>query len=94
MSYACICTSVVAPVIYHCSIAHVNFGMIFYCIGNSQLCIYMYNPHSKSDWLFNTQSDWLILENVEKANLNINMPYCPFIIIHVVILAHESLPEL
>ena len=34
---------------------------------------------SKSDWLFNTQSnvlkaDWLILKNDEKATLNINMP--------------------
>ena len=33
-----------------------------------------------SDWLFNTQSrvlqaDWLMLENDEKATLNINMPY-------------------
>ena len=32
------------------------------------------------DWLFNTQSrvvqaDWLMLENNEKATLNINMPY-------------------
>ena len=32
-----------------------------------------------SDWLFNTQSrvlqaDWLILENNERATLNINMP--------------------
>ena len=38
-------------------------------------------PHSvNSDWLFNTQSrvllaDGLILENNEKATLNINMPY-------------------
>ena len=36
--------------------------------------------HSKSDWLFNTQSrvlkaDWLILENNEEATFNINMPY-------------------
>ena len=35
-----------------------------------------------SDWLFKTQSkvlkvqaDWLLLENNEKATLNINMPY-------------------
>ena len=33
-----------------------------------------------SDWLVNTQSrepqaDWFILENDEKATLNINMPY-------------------
>ena len=32
------------------------------------------------DWLFNIQSrvlqvDWLILENNEKATLNINIPY-------------------
>ena len=49
----------------------------------------MYNTHSKYDWLFNTksrvlQADWLILENDEKATLNINMPYCPLIIIHVI----------
>ena len=41
-----------------------------------------------SDWLFNTQSrvlqaDWLILENDEKATLNINMTYCrEFIVFH------------
>ena len=33
-----------------------------------------------SDWLFQTpsrvqQTDWLILENNEKATLNINIPY-------------------
>ena len=38
-----------------------------------------------SDWLVDTQSrepqaDWLILENNEKATLNINMPYCMYII--------------
>ena len=37
------------------------------------------NLSVKSDWLFNTQSrvlqsDWLIIENNEKATLNINMP--------------------
>ena len=52
-------------------------GIIFYCIGNSQWCLY--NTQSKSEWLFNTQSrvqqaDWLILENNEQATLNINMP--------------------
>ena len=39
------------------------------------------NTQSKSALLFNTRSrvlkaDWLILENNEKAILNINMPYC------------------
>ena len=60
---------------------HVNIRIIFYCIGNSQRCIY--NTQSKSDRLFNTrirsttvlQADWLIMENNEKATLNINMPY-------------------
>ena len=38
------------------------------------------DTRSTSDWLFNTQSrvlqaDWLILENNEKATLNINMLY-------------------
>ena len=61
------------------AIGYVNIGIIFYRIGNSQSCIY--NTQSKSDWLFNTQSralqaDWLILENNEKATLNINMTYC------------------
>ena len=59
------------------AIGHVNFGIIFYCIGNSQWCIY--DTQSKSDWLFNTmsrklQADWLIMENNE-AYLNIYMPY-------------------
>ena len=58
------------------STGHVNIGIIFYCIGNSQLCIY--KTQSKSDWLFNTksrelQADWWILENIDKkATLNIN----------------------
>ena len=39
-----------------------------------------YTTQSESDWLFTTQSrvlqaDWWILENNEKATLNINMPY-------------------
>ena len=39
-----------------------------------------YTTLSQSDWLFNTQSrvlqaDRLMLENNEKATLNINMPY-------------------
>ena len=56
-------------------IGYVNIGIIFYCIGN-----YKYNTQLKSDWLFNTQSrvlqaDWFVLENDEKATLNINMPY-------------------
>ena len=59
------------------TIGNVNIGIIFYCIGHSQWCIY--NTQSKSDWLFDTQSrvlqaDWLILKNNEKATLNINMP--------------------
>ena len=37
-----------------------------------------YKTQSKCDWLFNTQSrvllaDWLILEDNEKATLNINI---------------------
>ena len=40
-------------------------------------------PPVKSYWLFNTpsrvlQADWLILENDEKATLNINMPYTQY----------------
>ena len=59
------------------SIGHVNIGIIFLCIGNSKWCIY--NTQSTSDWLFNTQSkvlrvDQLILENNEKATSNINAP--------------------
>ena len=47
-------------------------------VGNSHLCLY--NTQSNSDWLFTArsrvlQADWLILENNEKATLNINMPY-------------------
>ena len=45
----------------------------------SQRCLY-YTSQSKSYQLFNTQSrvlqaDWLILENNEKATLNLYMPY-------------------
>ena len=59
-------------------IGHIDIGIIFYCIGNSQWCIC--NTQSKSDWLFNTQSrilqaDWLTFENNEKATLNTNMLY-------------------
>ena len=37
------------------------------------------NTQPKYDWLFNThsrvlQDDWMILENDEKASLNIKMP--------------------
>ena len=37
----------------------------------------------KNDWLFNNQTrvlqaDWLILENNEKAILNVNMSHCGF----------------
>ena len=61
------------------AIGYVNIGITFYRIGNSQSCIY--NTQSKSDRLFSTQSralqaDWLILENNEKATLNIKIPYC------------------
>ena len=60
------------------TIGHVNIGIISLCIGNSQW--YLYNIHSKSNRLLNTQSsvlqaDWVILENDEKVTLNINMPY-------------------
>ena len=62
----------------HWIIGHVNIGIIFYCIGNSQWGIY--NTWSKSDRLFNTQSRvlqayWFMMKNNEKATLNINMPY-------------------
>ena len=33
---------------------HVNVGIIFYCIVNSQCCTF--NTTLKSDWLFNIQS--------------------------------------
>ena len=41
------------------------------------------------DWLFNTQSrallaDWLILENNEKATLNINILYSKAYAFHIV----------
>ena len=63
------------------SIGHVNIGIIFYCIGNSQW--FMFSTQLKFDWFFNThskvlQADWLILEsneNFELWTLNINMPY-------------------
>ena len=53
---------------------HVNIGIIFLFIGNSQ-----WRPFN-SDWLINTQSralqaNWLILEISKKAILNINMHY-------------------
>ena len=59
-------------------IGHVNIGIIFLCIGISQLCLY--NTQSKSDLLFNTQSkvlqaDRLRMENNEKAALKIKTPY-------------------
>ena len=59
-------------------IGHINIGVFVFCIGNSQWCLY--NTQSKFDLLFNTQSevqqdDWMVLENNEKATLNINMPY-------------------
>ena len=57
-------------------IGHVDIGIMFLCIRNSRWCFY--NTQSKSDCLTNTksralQTDWLILENKEKATLNINM---------------------
>ena len=61
-------------------LGHVNTGIIFLCIGNSESCLH--NTQSKSDWPFTTQSrlrvlqsDWLKLETDEKASLNIEMPY-------------------
>ena len=43
--------------------------------------MYLYNTQSNSDWLFNTwpivlQADWMILENNERATLNIDTPHC------------------
>ena len=63
--------------------------IIFLEIGNS-LCR-LYNTQSKSDWLFNTQSriletDWLKLENNEKATLNIDMPYSMMVLVSTAVL--------
>ena len=57
-------------------IGHVDIRIMFLCIRNSRWCLY--NTQSKSDCLTNTksralQTDWLILENKEKATLNIDM---------------------
>ena len=48
------------------AIGHVNIGIIFLSIGNSQGNLYY--TQSKSDWLFKTQSialraEWLRVEN-------------------------------
>ena len=60
-------------------VQHVDFGIIFLCIGHSQRCLY--NSQSKSDWLFYPQSEglqfhWLMLEKKVKATLSINMSFC------------------
>ena len=65
-------------IVIKCLVGLVNIEIISLCIGNSQWCLY--STLSKYDWLFNTQSrvlqaDLLMLENSEKAALNINMPY-------------------
>ena len=62
----------------YCSIEHINIGVIILIVGNSQRRSYA--TQSNYDWLSITQSDslqgdWLILENNEKATLQINMPY-------------------
>ena len=49
-----------------------NIGIVFVCVGNFQWCLYIR--------LFNTQwrklqAGWFILQNTEKATLNISMPY-------------------
>ena len=58
---------------------NINIGIIFYCIGYSQWCIY--NIQSESDWLFNTlsrvlQADMLILENFNHHDLARGFPHC------------------
>ena len=60
-----------------CSIEHDSIGIFFYCIGNSQWC--MYNTQSKSAWLLNTQSivlqaDWLIMVNNERQLWKLTCP--------------------
>ena len=65
-------------IVIKCLVGRVNIGIISLFIGNSQWCLY--NTLSKYYRLFNTQSrvlqaDLLMLENSEKAALNINMPY-------------------
>ena len=55
-----------------------KIGIIIYCIGNSQWCIF--NTKSNYDWLLNIrsrvlQADWSILLNNEEATLNINIPH-------------------
>ena len=56
------------------TIGHVNIGNIFLCIGNSKLCFYEHSVKSTACWLV----DDSLLENNEKATLDINMPYSIF----------------
>ena len=52
---------------------HVNIGIIFLCFGNFNQV--MLTQYSVEIWLAVQHSaDWLILQNNEKATLNINMP--------------------
>ena len=59
-------------------IRHVNIEVIFSCIENSKLWLF-YATHSISERLFITMSllhtDWLVLDEKEKASLRINIPY-------------------
>ena len=66
------------------TVGHVNIEIIFYCIGNSQCVSAFRLQHSVEIWLIVQHSvestaswsiNWLILENIKKATLNINMPY-------------------
>ena len=73
---------------FHLSMSHVyswfvypmpvgTIGIILYCIGNSQWCIY--NTQSKSDWLFNTQSrvlqgDWVMLGKMRRQLWTLKCP--------------------
>ena len=59
-------------------IGHVNIEVIFSFIENSKFCLF-YATHFISDRIFITMSlhhtDWLVLDENEKATLRINMPY-------------------
>ena len=71
--------------VYTLQTEHVNIGIIFSFIGNSQW--WLYATQSKSDWPFNTQSkvlqdDRLILENDGETAIHINMPYWTGLNIH------------
>ena len=60
------------------TIGHVNIGIIWSCIGNSQWCITTLSRNligCSTLRLEYLQADWFLVQNNEKATLNINMPY-------------------